>query len=151
MAYGNILASVPEGRILAVQQDPGASLQASYSKTCSHLIAYWIKEQPLGGLLSRILDGGEVLHPTFRHPFRVPLFHRSGQVRELHAALVAEWRQGGESREWEDMEIGRVLDVLSHAASAGEGLISYLEPPDDLARAARVQLPRLNVENRPSE
>ena len=73
MAYFNLLASVPEKDVERLRADPAFLLRPTLVSGASHLLAYWIQIQPLGGLLARALDGGEVIRPELWHPLRPPL------------------------------------------------------------------------------
>jgi hypothetical protein len=79
MAYLNILGSVSERRVLALQRGVTALLRPSLVVRVSHLVAYWVEVQPLGRLLGEALDGGEKLGEAWWHPLRDPIFHRPTQ------------------------------------------------------------------------
>jgi len=153
MAYLNNLASVPAQRIVAFRKDPTLSLHATKVEGCSHLIAYWVKIQPLGELLGKLIDGGELLQKSLWHPLRQPVFHGVAETRKLAEVLSKEWSRvleempassGKSPDNWYKVEIEKVLSVLNHAAQSGECFVSVLEPPLDEERARKVTIPRLD-------
>lgn len=92
MAYFNYLYSAPIARVEAFRLDQTESLQATRIIRVSHLIAYWVKVQPLGKLLGEAIDGGEILHSSLWHPFRAPKIHNRASVAELLPKLEAAWK-----------------------------------------------------------
>ena len=141
MAYFNLLASVHETDVERLRGDPAFVLRPSIVSGASHLLAYWAGAQPLGGLLARALDGGEVIHPALWHPLRDPLAHRPAAVRELAdqiAAAVDATAVAGD--DWLAAEVGRLVRLFRHAAAAGESVVSALDRPGDRQRASRVRL-----------
>lgn len=142
MAYFNLLASVPEAQIARLRADSTALLEPSLVSGASHLLAYWVQVQPLGGLLGRALDGGEVVRPELWHPLRPPLVHGPAAVFELavqiEAALSAE-AEAVAADDWFSAEVGRLLRLFRHAANVGECVVSDLGPPADAERAGRVR------------
>jgi hypothetical protein len=140
VAYFNLLAAVPEAEVVRLRAEPAALLQPSMVSGASHLLAYWVEAQPLGGLLARALDGGEVIRPELWHPLRPPLVHGPAAVRELAAqvsAAVAGLALADD--DWLAAEVGRMLRVFQHAAGTGECVVSALDPPADAARGDRVR------------
>jgi hypothetical protein len=106
----------------------------------SHLLAYWAEAQPLGGLLARALDGGEVIRSDLWHPLRGPLAHHPAAVRELAEQIAAAVDAGAVAGDdWLAAEVGRVLRLFRHAAEAGECVVSALDGPADAERASRVR------------
>jgi hypothetical protein len=145
VAYFNFLASVSEPDLERVRTGRGARLRPSLVLGTSHLLAYWVKVQPLGELLHRALDGGEPIRDDLWHPLRPPLFHRPAMVRGLAQEIDAAWSQTrrGEplpAGDWIASEIERLLRLFGHAAEAGECVVSALEPPLDAERGRRVRL-----------
>lgn len=140
MAYFNLLASVAEAEVARLRADPKAMLQPSMVSGASHLLAYWVQVQPLGGLLARAIDGGEPLHPELWHPLRPPLFHGPAAVHEL-AVEVGAALAGLDlaDDDWLRHETARLLRVCRHATAVGECVVSALEVPADPERAVRVQ------------
>jgi hypothetical protein len=140
VAYFNLLASVPEADVERLRGDPAFLLRPTLVSGCSHLLASWVEAQPLGGLLARALDGGEVIRPELWHPLRPPLVHGPAAVRELAEQVgAAVARESLPEDDWLAAEAGRLLQVLRHAAAAGECVVSVLDPPADAARADRVR------------
>jgi hypothetical protein len=140
VAYFNLLAAVPAADIARLRADAAALLQPSMVSGASHLLAYWVEAQPLGGLLGRALDGGEVIRPELWHPLRPPLVHDPAAVRQLTeqvGAAVAALALPDE--DWLAGEVDRLLRVFRHAAAAGECVVSALDPPADTARASQVR------------
>jgi hypothetical protein len=141
MAYFNLLASVSEADLDRLRGNPAFLLRPSRVSGASHLLAYWTEAQPLGGLLARALDGGEVIHPELWHPLRVPLAHRPAAVRELADQIAGAVGAGGVvDDDWLATEVGRMLRLFRHAAGAGECIVSALDGPSDPERAGRVRL-----------
>jgi hypothetical protein len=145
MAYFNLLASVPESDVERLRRDWSALLRPSLVLGASHLLAYWVQVQPLGGLLRRALDGGEPIHAELWHPLRPPLFHRPAAVRELAPQIDAAWAEAlrvtplPNGDDWTAAEMGRLLRLFRHAAGAGECVVSALDAPADQERARRVR------------
>ena len=145
MAYGNYLASVSEEQIRNLRHDPKLAVNPSAIVLVSHLIAYWVKAQPLGKLLGEALDGGQPLNSTLWHPLRAPTYHSIAATTALFQQISDAWNAAtGEpfpEMDWYRVEIERVLSIFGHASKNGEGVISVLEPPLDQERASRVHLP----------
>lgn len=76
MAYGNYLASVSENEITNLAAQPTELLDAHKIEIVSHLVAYWVKVQPLGRVLGEAIDGGNVLSEALWHPLRRPKYTR---------------------------------------------------------------------------
>lgn len=145
MAYFNLLASVPEQDVERLRRDASALVRPSLVLGASHLLAYWVQEQPLGGLLNRALDGGELIHDTLWHPLRPPLVHYPAAVVELAQQIDTVWTERRRALslpddQWLMVEIGRLIRLFNHAARVGECVISALEAPTDRKRARRVRL-----------
>ncbi len=131
MAYLNYLHSVPMARVEAFWQDQNQSLQATRSVTCSHGIAYWIQIQPLGQLLGEAIDGGEVLHQSLWHRFRVPKIHNVDSVARLYPDLKAAWtvalhEEPLSEDDWYRLQIDKVMDIFEWAHSHKECVVSSL-------------------------
>ncbi len=65
MAYLTLIASVPLHQINAIRADETTVLAPLKVNGVSHLLAYCVQIQPLGKLLARTIDGGELLHRKF--------------------------------------------------------------------------------------
>jgi hypothetical protein len=140
VAYFNMLAAVPEADIARLRADPGELLRPSMVSGASHLLAYWVQAQPLGGLLARALDGGEVIRPELWHPLRTPLVHGPAAVRDLAEQLGTAVDAGVVTEDdWLAAEVGRLLRLFRHAAGADECVVSALDGPADAERVQRVQ------------
>jgi hypothetical protein len=144
MAYMCLLGSVPESQVLAMRADAGVKLQPSLLIPVSHLIAYWVVIQPLGGLLGKAIDGGEMLNENLVHPFRSPSYHNPESARMLYAALTAAWQEAIRDKSsdvgsdtWYRMEIGKALQAFGHAAGRGECLVNAIEPRSYIFSAAQ--------------
>ena len=83
MAYNNLFASVSGTEVARLREDASVLLRPSKISGVSHLLATWVEVQPLGKLLQRALDGGDVIRPELWHPFRPPLVHDPAVVAEL--------------------------------------------------------------------
>ncbi len=145
MAYGTILAALTGEQVRALRGDPRAIAGPSLAVMVSHLVAYWVKSQPLGRMLGEAVDGGSEVHPDLWHPLRAPKFQCPDQVRELHGQLAGEWSRHlathpmpGEGFRW---DIERVLQAYAHASRRGEAILSALERAMDRERAERVWIP----------
>ena len=133
MAYLNYLFSIPEARATAFYQDQNASLQVTRSTVCSHLIAYSIPIQPLGELLDQALDGGEIFHASFSHPFRVPKIHSVDSVDALYPRLKEDWDQSHvehpfDENDWYEQQIKKVVELFEWAYLRDELVLSFLQP-----------------------
>lgn len=145
MAYLTLVAAVPEDGVAAIRADERTVLEPTMVKGVSHLLAYWIQAQPLGELLARVIDGGEVLSDTFWHPLRPPLLHHATEIASLTDELVSAWTTMHDVPkhvdEWLGFEMTRLLAVMKHARDSGAALITALELPADSERAQRVRIP----------
>jgi hypothetical protein len=146
MAYITHLASIAEGDVDEFRLNATLQLHPSLVCGASHLLSYWVTVQPLGQLLNEAIDGGEVLHRELWHPLRPPMFHRPPKVQSLSDRVGAAWEaaisevpqdDGG----WYAIEIGKLLQLYRHAASAGECVVTALALPADEERAQRVRIP----------
>lgn len=145
MAYFNLLAAVPESEVERIRSDLEFVLRPSLVLGASHLLAYWVQEQPLGRLLGEAIDGGEVLHHRLWHPLRVPVFHRPAKVHQLAEQITAAWvpiaEIAKEDDGWLSAETTRLLRLYCHAAEARESVVSVIQAPADAERAVRVRIP----------
>jgi hypothetical protein len=146
LAYFTLMASVTEASVDALRQDPSLDLHPTLVSGASHLLSYWVKTQPLGQLLNEAIDGGELLHGEFWHPLRPPMFHRPIRVRSLAEQVETAWdsvkaEMPRDDGGWLVAEIGRLLRLYRHAATAGECVVTALDLPGDEERARRVRIP----------
>jgi len=148
MAYANLLAAVTPEQVTTFRSDGKNLLRPSHVVSVSHLIGMrgWVEAQPLQSLLSRALDGGELLAAWLWHPLRAPVYHTPESVRDLSAALAQTWdgilaEYSLPESDWYRVEIGNAVALFSHAAERSEGIVSILQPPYDAERACRVQIP----------
>ena len=146
VAYGNHIASVPYAEVGRHRRDASAVLRHSRLETVSHLLASWVKAEPIGGLLREALDGGDLLAEHLHHPLRPPRVHAPERVAPLAAALreaFAAATAGEPVREvrWFIPEIEWAIGLFEHAAARGEAVVSVLTPPLDEARASQVRIP----------
>jgi hypothetical protein len=152
MAYANYLASANWDEIASLRSGFRATIAPTEVITISHLYARAVQVQPLGGRLEEVLDGGEVLSPSFWHPLRVPVVHTPNGVRalatNLRAALTG-LETRGQKEHVNDTEVAGVLLLLEHAAQSNLAVVSVLEPPADLERARRVICPFIEPEKLP--
>jgi hypothetical protein len=114
----------------------------------SHLIGMggWVEAQPLQSLLSRALDGGELLAASLWHPLREPVYHTPENVRDIALLLSEAWdafraEYSLPEDDWYRSEIGKAVALFNYAADRGEGVVSILQPPFDAERARRVKIP----------
>lgn len=148
MAYKNWLASVNEHDVATFRSDLSLVLRPSRVSFASHLIgtAGWNDALPLRTVLSRALDGGDLLSPSLWHPLRPPMYHSPRATSVLAAILMVAWdrlisKQQLSSDDWLLLETERVISLFNFAAERDEGVVSVLEPPYDAERAARVHMP----------
>lgn len=147
MAYFNFLAAVRPDGVAALRRDSYHKMVPSMIVGVSHLLGHsaWTP-LPLAQVFGDVLDGGEVLCISLWHPLRAPRYHPPAVVGELRrrveAALGAEPAlQTLPEDDWYNIEFGKVVTVLEHAAANGEGIASVLQPPFDEKRASRVIVP----------
>jgi hypothetical protein len=137
MAYGVVLAGVPESGVEEFRSGRVRALQPSKIVYCSHLLSYWVRVQPLGELLGEAIDGGESLRGDLWHRFRIPMVHPASQSRELYEKLRVEWERvislkvGPEELGYLGNEIPLVLSVFAHASAHQQAVVSVLDPPQD--------------------
>jgi hypothetical protein len=147
MAYATLLASVSDDRVIAFREEKLALLEADLSIRCSHQLAYLFLPSELGESLREAIDGGLILRHDLWHPFRQPIWHRSTAVADMESQLRRGWNSLLEkhgpldSNDWFRIEISKVLEVFGHASASRNGVVSFLEPPMDHERAARVSIP----------
>jgi hypothetical protein len=144
MAYLNYLASVEYTEMENVRRGAKPTLSPHIVGAVSHLLAYGVKQQPLGKCLNRILDKGEELSPSFWHPLRAPIIHTPGDASQLLSDLRAaiDTLDPQDKSIYEcDYEIAEILKVLSDATNNNRCIVSVLEPPADQERAQRVACP----------
>jgi hypothetical protein len=139
--------------IVGVRNGSKATIAPRSIAATSHLLAYWVKEQPLGACLGSIIDQGEILSPLFWHPLRVPVVHSPEAVSSLAANL----QMALESLDTlakavyvVDSEIASIVRVLHEAMKESHAIVSVLEPPADKERAQRVACPFDEPENLPT-
>lgn len=144
MAYLNYLASVDWPEIEELRAGLRGSVTAKSVATVSHVLPGAVKERTLRACLTGIIDKGEVLHPIFWHPLRVPLLHPPEAVCSLNAelrAVLSGLDARGEIGFSSDFEIMSVVGVLDEASKNKRGIVSVLGPPTDEERAKRVACP----------
>lgn len=146
MAYGVYLASVPEEQIRLFQKHALPQLQPAFQKDVSHLLAYWVEEQPLGKLLGEAIDGGQRLREDLWHPYIKPRFHLPAEVSALAPKLQAALDQTLKSLPVErhenySSEINMVIAVFDYATLHSHCVVSALDHPFDEERASRVITP----------
>ncbi len=140
MAYFNMLASVCNDELKQLRKDPTYEVHPSLVSGASHLLAYWVVEQPLGELLARALDGGVAVHPDLWQPLRPPCFHPPESVRQLADGIQeAISAVSLHDDDWLATEVNRLLRLFRHAGAGNECVISALERPGDAVRAKLVR------------
>jgi hypothetical protein len=148
LAYLTLMASVAESQVDAFRQDPALDLHSRMVAWASHLLSYCVTLQPLGQLLNDAVDGGGLLHADLWHPLRAPMFHRPMKVRTLAAQIDVAWASARaeipqDDGGWLVGEVGRLSRLFHHAATAGDCVVTALNPPSDEERARRVRIPFL--------
>jgi hypothetical protein len=132
MAFLNLLASVSQRQVTAIQKDESAWTESALVVAVSHLLAYWVQAQPIGRLLGEALDGGQQLRGKFDHTLRGPVYHTPEQVRalgrELRDARQAARADAEASRELDGFQgIDKVLRLFAFASDRGDCVISFLD------------------------
>ena len=153
MAYLNYVASVDWSEVEHLRAGARKTLQASRVASVSHLLAYGVKDQPLGTVLKEILDQGDALASSFWHPVRVPVVHTPDAARILGSELRASLQTVNAGRKnlyVNDYEITEIVKVLDDAVQNRLGIVSVLEPPADQERARRVACPFAEPEKLPN-
>jgi hypothetical protein len=147
VAYFTLLASVADEQVVAFREETKSALVADLSRRCSHALTSWVHNDDLRNLLRLSIDGGQVLRPDLWHPLRVPAWHPSVTTAEIEPRLRRVWSDISKTAgpldpsDWYGIEIGKVLEVFAHAAAVHNGVVSFLEPPTDEARANQVLIP----------
>jgi hypothetical protein len=147
MAFAVLIGSVPETQALEFRAGERPRLEASRIVRCSHLLASWVTVSPLNRILREAIDGGQPLRADLWHPWRPPVFHTAASAHLLHRKLIEALDLAIQEKgvppadDWYAVEIGKVIDVFAHAAARGEGIVRFLEPPQDEERAGRVSIP----------
>jgi hypothetical protein len=148
MAYVNLLVVVTPEQVAALRSDGRQLLRPSRVAAVSYLISMrgWVDAQPLQSLLSRALDGGEVLAASLWHPLRNPVYHNPENVRDIAAPLSEAWDRflveySLPEDDWYRYEIGKAVALFRYAVDQGEGVVSILQPPADAQRARQVVIP----------
>jgi hypothetical protein len=147
MAYAALLASVPDDQVIAFREERQPLVEADLSIRCSHLLTYWVQLVELRDSLARAIDGGQDLRADLWHPLRPPVWHPSNAVAEIEPQLRRVWSDvlaahgPADPEDWYVIEIAKVLRLFGHASGSRNGVVSFLEKPMDLERAARVLIP----------
>jgi len=111
--------------------------EPSRSIQCSHILATWVDPDDLRNSLRLALDGGEVLRSDLWHPFRVPRWYPAATVGQIELGIRTALSELAvrfgppDPSDWYGIEIGKVLDVFAHGVAAGQGVVSFLQPPMD--------------------
>ena len=146
MAYLTFIASLPESEIAGFREGWVESMHVSMIERISHYIAYSVNLQPLGKLLGRALDEGQLLREDLWHPLRAPVVKTENEVKGLWADLNEAWTivsndPSISEDDWYKIEITKLLAVYDHARQNSEWIVSMLEPPKDSKRARKVKIP----------
>jgi hypothetical protein len=131
MAYLTTLFSTSPQNIEAFRENPTAAIDVVRMEVCSHQIAAAVGAPPWGDLLSRALDGGEILHPDLKHPSLPPRFHDVAAVAALSLELSAAWKTAvAESLVDEDdlygAQIGQIVALFHWAYEHNEAIVSFV-------------------------
>lgn len=116
------------------------------------MLTSWVQPTRLRDLLRQAIDGGQNLRPDLWHPLRSPVWHSSIAVAEIEPQLSQVWADllaehgASDSNDWYGIEISKVLQVFEHAVVSHSGIVSFLEPPTDHARAEKVIIPVIGPE-----
>jgi hypothetical protein len=99
MAYGVMIGSVATSEVEAYSSGSAAAMRPSLLVSCSHLAAYWLREDPLGDLLGEAIDEGERLGSLW-HPLREPIYVEPAEVCRRAQGLTQAWEHTAISDEW---------------------------------------------------
>jgi hypothetical protein len=147
MAFAVLIGSIPESQIIEFQAGQRERLEASKVVRCSHILASWVTVAPLNRVLHEAIDGGQLIRDDLWHPWRLPLFHDRTAVRQLHRELIDALDRAVREKgtppvdDWYAVEIRKAVEIFSHAATSGEAIVRFLEPPQDEERARKVSIP----------
>lgn len=146
MAYGVIVAAVSHADVLQFRSNPSLLPVPQLITRITHLATYWIKVQPLGDVLSEVIDGGEEVSASLWHPLRGPSYHTPDSVRRNLPRLSGAWQlvqRPPVAREvpWFQYDVDAVLQNMRFAQEHGLGMISALSRPFDEQRSSRVLIP----------
>ena len=146
MAYSTFIASVPETEIAGFRDGWVELMFASRIERVSHYLAYSLHRQPLGKLLGRAIDEGQLLRKDLWHPLRAPVVKTENEVKSLWADLNEAWtivlsELALPEDDWDRIEITKLLAVYDYARQNSEYIVSILEPPHDSKRARKVTIP----------
>ena len=146
MAYSTFIASLTALEIATFREGSGELMSASKIEKVSHYLAYSVRRQPLGNLLSRAIDEGQLLRKDLWHPLRAPVVKSEHEVKTLWADLNEAWMMVTSEAtvsedDWYRIEINKLLATYDHAAQHSECIVSILEPPADSERARAVKIP----------
>lgn len=139
--YLAFLISISEGDLLALRADETRLLEPQLVVGVPHQIGYWLRDQRLGAVLSKAIDGGVAVLDRLWHPFREPRFHQASSVTTLSHDLKALWAVKSEGTAVHGSGAELVVNVFAHAAEHHNAVASFLEPPLYYARAERVVIP----------
>jgi hypothetical protein len=140
VAYGVFIGSVSLVDVDAYRRGSAEVMAASLLVKCSHLAAYWLREDPLGDVLGAAIDEGQRLS-TRSHPLRAPMFVEPAEVCRRASRLAAAWQRTSIADDWGVREARKVTDVYAHACARGEAIVVALEAPSDPERAGHVVVP----------
>jgi hypothetical protein len=147
MAAAVLIGSVPEDQVVEFQAGERKRLEASRIVRCSHILTSWVTVAPLNRVLQEAIDGGQLIRPDRWHPPRLPVFHAKTAVCRLHQELidaldlVVQEKGPPPADDWYALQIGKVIEIFAHAATAGETIVCFLEPPQSQERASKVSIP----------
>ncbi len=138
MGYLNVLFSVPEGQVKAIQADSNRLLHPASLIAVGHV--WWLSRnaQPLRDLVVKVLDDGKPLSPAYRHPLRPPIYHDPDHVRDLAERLARAWQQPYAAEYRDDggglvrVSFEKILELFRRASGQGESVVSVLRPPTDV-------------------
>jgi hypothetical protein len=147
MAYSVLLASVSDDQVVEFREEKRTYLVADSSTRCSHALTAWVKLTELRDSLRLAIDGGQSLRPDLWHPLRSPVWHSPAAVARIESQLGRIWddllanHSPADPKDWYVIEISKVLELLRHASSSHNSVVSFLEPPTDRERAEKVSIP----------
>ena len=151
MAGAVLIGSVPGDQIVEFQVRERERLEASRVVRCSQILASWVTVSPLDRVLQEAIDGGQSIRADLWHPGRLPGFHTSADVRRLRQELVdaldgvVQEKGTPPPDDWYALEIGKVVEIFSHAATRGEAIVSFRERPQREEWAGKVLIPIYEV------
>ena len=155
MAYSVTLASIAPQKLEVFLSQPESVVTPVRAITVSHYLAYGMQVEPLASLLERLIDKGNLLHPSLWHPLRAPVYLPYRQVVDLTLELKVEWLKLLQVREipkndWFRHQIENVLTLCEFAKIRQHCIVSVLNSPSNTDIIRKIHNPLADAEERPA-